>query len=552
MNRAWRAGEALLVLLTLVVLWRVQQAGLLQASAVPWSDESAHLNKLLDLREALARTRGWEQHLALALFSNDAYPSPSYAATLPFLGVTPTLNEARSAFGAWIVAVVGLGLWVGRTPWGAAGAWAWSLTVGFAPAGLALARIYYLDVPLMATVAAGFLFCEASEGFSRSRYAGALALVACLGMYTKWTWAIFLVMPLGLAVLRGVYASAGAWARRIPIGLGLLGWAGAVAGGVAYAGMQDPGRPGFRGPLAVAGAGIALWCVWMGLAEWRARRARALTPAWNVAALVTVVGLVAGPWYALVWGALQDRYAHEHASWVGRNGVSQLAPSLEAARLLVPACEVLIPLGILLVLVRRRGGWTLAGALGGALFAFWVTVRTLPFDPRYLLPLLPLLAGAIVAGLQGLAGPGRVAVLALVASVDLGCVLIPAAGRAPVGTALVARRWHGVSLPGLQAVPTPWIPDAELDRLLGSLAARCGEGPCTVHFQQSGQVPLQARALTVLTRLRGWNMHVDERAGAGDVQVIGWCPRMAVGEGCYWTPALAMGCRIAVCGQKTD
>lgn len=364
------------------------------AIPVPMGDESLHLTRVLDLEALLRRTHGAWNRAILWVFSGDAYPNGLYSTSLAFVMRDHTLAGARTTLVAFGLAHAAAAIWLGRRMWGP-GAWAYALLVFASPVALVYLRVYLLDVPLLAAVGVAVLSVEASDGFRRPGATFCFVVAAVIGLYVKWTWALFCAVPIVIAALHAVWA-APTWRWRAAWGLGLPVLAGGLAWLVVSAGRTWGERQTAQAfDIVVVGvAWVALWASVTAITTWRGRP---LPGRWNLAAVTVGIAAVAGPWYALVWGSLWGRYAHEQRMYAER-AATNLDAGIDTVRLLLPAGEVLLVVGVLVAVVGRRGGWTLAGRVAGGALAAAVIIQGLPADPRYLLPLIGLGAGAVVAG----------------------------------------------------------------------------------------------------------------------------------------------------------
>jgi len=105
------------------------------APAMPYSDESAHLAKLVELADRLSQATGatWLHRLLLA---DDAYPNLTYALTLAWPGGAGSVAGARLSLLLYPLVHALVALLVARASWGRAAAWAYALLVLFSPVGL--------------------------------------------------------------------------------------------------------------------------------------------------------------------------------------------------------------------------------------------------------------------------------------------------------------------------------------------------------------------------------------------------------------------------------
>ncbi len=561
---AWTALAVGLVGAAWVVHHRVATTGV----PYPYSDEAAHVAKTVDLAETLARTTGTWDRIAAWCFSHDAYPNAMYASAL--LQGARTLDALRGTLAGFTVLHATVALIFGPRLWGRAGTLAYVALTVFSAYPLAFATGYYLDAPMTACVGAALVLLEASEGFRRPIPSILFVLVATLGLYTKWTWGAFCAIPCAVAALRALGPLPG-WPARV---LGALALLGTVLGAAAYvrhvgegvghievhelrtAASVGVGALRWVGAWALAAGGVGAWRAWRFhrhagvLPRWATAAARWVPLAQATAAFALVAGL-AGPWYALVWGRLLERQAHEAAGTATR-GPQALGDVVRVLQDLVPAGLPLVPLGLIVALgAPGRRVDAVARAIGAA-GATWLVIRWLPQDTRYLLPALPMAAGIVVAG-AGRWPRAWGMPIALVA-----CVLAwttgtgPALGRdpAPVLAAhgsplrLVAGPIHGIPVARLAAharVPLPVLtvlrPEitlAGMKRVIDGLREACGARvPCPLRWYPPRGSGVAPRGVVALARLHGVDT-TDASTTAGGDAVTGILQ-------CGWTEALPEG-----------
>lgn len=546
MTRLRRLAPWLATLLALVFYAAFGALNLRFADPLPYSDESAHLNKVLNLGGVLSLTEDALQRAHVALFSSDPYPQGVHLWTLLVPEGTRSVDAVRLSMHAFALLHVLVALTVGPRVLGRAGAWTYALLVGLSPLPLAYQRIYLIDVPLVAMVGMATLLARASEGFSRPLPSLALAVVASLGMQTKWVFAGFVALPVALAAGEAVWRSSARWSVRLAVALGVT----ALSAGVGLA-IPALGRSAMaqawqlRGehpeaPVALAGAGWLLAAGWLvvGLrSAWQLRAGRmgtdkvtdeavsadsppatrGLGPVANLLAALVVVSLTAGTWYVLVYTQLLGRLELEQGQYALRGGRASWVESREIVELLVPGWPLWLALGGVGVLRARRGAaWMVAG-LAGAGLAFYGVVSTLPFDPRYLLPLLPLLASAVVAGWEEL-GRGRWFATGALGGVMVIVGVAPlwdtsALGRHPsLGVAVNVKEVAGVPVARLARSHRRQGRKDAVDALVAQMAAACPVGPCEVPYLKHPDMNLQGRGLEALLGFAGTPIRVVERA----------------------------------------
>ncbi|HND30382.1 MAG TPA: hypothetical protein PLA94_10305 [Myxococcota bacterium] len=487
------------------------------ADPLPYSDEAAHLGKVLNLESVYRVQDRWGQ-LHELLFSRDPYPQVVHLVALAVRREWQTVDASRLSMSIFLLAHVALALGLGPRLWGKAGSWAYVALVAFSPIFLAYSRIFLIDVPLVSMVGAALILALASEGFSRTGPSIGLAIVATLGMLTKWVWAVFLFIPITLAILRAVYGCSERWGPRILAGVALiLGSAGAGLaiwkGGLAL----DPRRYGAGTPEGWKPIMLVLGCfaslpVWAFL-PWI--RKKPLPRLVNVVWMLLFVVGTAGVWYTLMQTRLWERFALEEGQYMVRHGESSWRQSKVVLNALVPAGQVLLGVGLLGALRARAGGWTLLSGVGGAALGYWVIVSTLPFDPRYLIPLLPLLAAAVVAGWSGL-GPLRwvatVGVVVLMMRLGVAPLWDPSAVTrlGMLGVSVKLDEWHDLSLPSITRAHPRIGKGPAVAAFVDQVRSLCKSIPCRISYVQAPEFSLQGRGLSALVGYAGTPLDVLE------------------------------------------
>jgi len=550
----------------------------------PYSDEAAHILKTVELRAAIdAAPNAWRR-LMVQVFSGDAYPNAVYLAALA--QGAGTLGALRASTAAFLLVHLALALAFGRALWGAGGALAYAAMVGFTAYPLAFSQGFYLDVPLVAAVGAGALLLEASEGFRKPIPAILFVAVATTGLYTKWTWAVFCAAPCVLAALRALAPLPG-WGTRT---LGAAALLALVAGGawqVRAVGLTVPAQGNYdAGPalalvvgaaraLAIWGVVAVLGALWVGgkghvpLRHWGWEpawfaRVRPFLPLAHAGLAFGLVGALAGPWYATVWPRLWERYTHEQGAFEDRAAAS----FVDAQRILVdlvPAGPPLLLVGLLVALVAGEGRLAWAARVGGGAAAAALVVVWLPADTRYLLPVLPLLAGAIVAGWRAaspwVSAPLTAVCLTLAAATAVGPLLghdrldgAPLVAGPLHGVNVARRAVEGLPVPVLVATP-PRVDAALVEGLVDALALACADdAPCAVRWTPAPGSPLVSRALLSMLALHGTAAREVSPATPGAATVTGGLRcGLEPGTGTaawadgMWTSAVgADGCRASV------
>ncbi len=455
---------------------------------VPVGDEAAHLLHAFEMRQALAASSNWLEGLGRLLLGGDAYPNGLYAWAQPALGGGLSVDRARSAQ-LWLTIVhLVAAIWIGKRIWGRPAALVYGLLACFGPLALAYTPVFLVDVALAAWVGVALLFLERTDGFQRPAAAAGFSVAAALALLTKWTALVWLAIPVVVAVALAVRRdSRPAW-KGVAGALGVvLGGSGLVilAGQSATVSAVHPWGPMGLTPLLLVAGGLALACAW----AFHAGRRRARSPVATALVSLGSILLMAGPWYALKWQDLLGRLAHESSTTTQVAGPSMdaIQQFLDTARELVPGAEVLLVLGLCLAFWGKRGRLNAVVRICGGLLGLWLTVRHLPFNARYLLPMGPLLAGACVVAWKSLPS------------------------RAQWGGAFAVAVW--IMVVNQQSDQAPFaraqLTRAQVSALVDALDEGCESERCQAHY--GPQVPgLQGRGLRVLAATRGIDLQVME------------------------------------------
>lgn len=476
-----------------------------QGDAFPVSDEAGHVRKVTQIERELLHARGTTKKLTKALFSTDAYPQLYHLLALAPLSAERSLYALRLSLLPLHLVHLLVGLVVGRRLWGGPAAVAYVLMVGLSPVALAWARIFYIDVPLVPLVGIATLLALGAEGGRRRLATLGLAAACALGLQVKWVFGFFLVGPLALLWLQGARRPAARRAVVLAGSVAQLLLLAAILGLTAWMGA---------GPLAGGGGphlDDALYVTLLGWALWAAALLIPLPagPGWRLGLATALVGLTTAPWYATMLEALRGRAAHEGAMQAQAGLSSPASWRLEIALNLVPLGLPLLGMSLLGVILTRRGGPTFFACAASAALSFALVSWGLPFDPRYQLPLLPLIAAAIGAGWSGL---GR---LALPATLGLAGLLLALTagglGHAPspsaaavaqnLGGAVDLRARGRLRLPLLLSARGDEADPAVVEALIRGLRGRIDRPPPTLKITAPHGGTLQMRGLEAMFEL---------------------------------------------------
>lgn len=471
-------------------------------AAPPHSDANTHAWHSLVFHESLDDSPGPRSTRSLVRFFNyqGHYPPLAYqvgelgwialgrSALALVLGLAPFLLLLA-------VSMYGLGrLLAGRM----AGLLAAVLTCT-APVVLDHSRMLFLDLTLTALVAFGTWTLLASHSFQDLRYSRAWGVALGLGMLTKWTFLVFLAVPLGAAVCAAFRARR---PRDSEIALGMLALALLLA---QIALLCFPLRP--ESLLAVWGLAL-LGCA-LGIV--RLRRDLGSDSALVNAAEALIPALaLAAPYYACSQDLVLDKITYQAGVQVEL--IRTLGLNLREQALWFYLSAPWWPLGPLLGLIRRETR-PITLQLLGSLVLSTLFAALIPHDPRYLMPNLPAL---VALGMMALRGVPRFAATVLTVAVAVGvfqatCHLGTALGKWP---SLNDRRQMSlVQPPWLPPLPFPPLTGAyPVEALLERMTWNQTEAQTTVFVAASPTetANFQARSLVFYARLQGHGLRLWE------------------------------------------
>jgi len=401
------------------VLWACGNLAFLTASPqyVPMGDAPGHVGRVWVLGRTLVETPWpWWPLQAYLFVGNPAYPPLLYWLAAA-LGLLLSLGPVQAGLLAvqlfWPLLSVAC-YRLGRGPGGRWGGWLAALLALGSPVALETSRVFMLDVPLGALVAAALAF----------------GLFSALAVLVKTTAVVFL----GPAVLATLVRRS-----RHPVL-----WAGGLVALLLVLGRTRSALVAFLVDLPSL-TGLGLVCALaalLALAALFLRRRRARVPA-NLTEAALLATLLAGPWYGAFshhvvgWWHLRDLTApgqlaaggvapvHLHLEPYGYD----LALSSAGGLLLVLPGTLLVLSGLSGVRPLRQVPEMAASFLGGLLLLGAMPV----FNPRHLLGILP---AAVALAVAGAARLGRWRPLAV--------------GVAQVCAVLAAFGW---SVPRLECLP---------------------------------------------------------------------------------------------------
>jgi hypothetical protein len=493
------------------------------------------------------------------LISGDAYPQLPHLAGALGLRLWGGIDGVRASNLLMHAVHLAVALRVGPSLFGRAGALAYALLVSLSPILLAWQRVFFIDLALTEAVGVALLLLWASPGLRLRRPLAGFALAAAAGMLSKWVFALFLLIP-AITALLGALSGL----RRGALGatLGLLAVASAAVaamvglGSSPWLGIISAEAPLALAPILTMGLGLLLG---FGGALWPGRgQPGALRLFGRALLVISVVVLIAGPFYTLAQPLLWERLALEEAVHADAGIRAPFAWSREVLLGLLPLGAQLVIGALALMALRDRARLPRAlAALAGAGLSFWALTAGLPFDPRYQLPLLPLLAAVVASAFPALGRLGAPVTLAL--GLLLGARSLLQLWPEPrvsqdglMGVAVELEVVQGLRLPRLAARTRHMGVAAEVDKLTDVAAGLCA-APCTLHFEGPIEGGLQGRGLEALLLLDGAHVQVRENAPAlpGQPLLRAGChpdgPPPAP-PGCVHLAAPRVDCAVWSCG----
>lgn len=480
----------------------------------PQGDAASHAVAAVGMTTRFAA--GWSQTAQSMIFAGSSYPTLLYGLSALLFAERPSAAALPYANYLVLVGSLVLGWLLARGRWGLAPAWTWAALQALSPWIVGYSGHYMLDLPLTATVGVGFVALVRARRFDRVGAGIVLGLLAAAGMLFKWAWLFFLGLPFGLCVLVGLWSGGTNFRTRVPGALAMA----VATGGVLYAmrwaitGAPLPTAPDSR----LTWPYLYAWYGCVGAGALMVLLGAVVRPLRGIRGLLAACGAAfatAGPWYLLAQRELWARYLWESGVQASRTQTMATFFKLnsDVARSFFPGVDALLVLAVLAIpFAHRRVRGDIALALVGIGTGFAAVTATLPFDPRYLLPLLPLAAGAIAAASSALPAPGRWLLVALVVPVGLWSVQPQGAAESgPPARSDVAQRegnpdvtWT-VAVAGQRVEVLRVQPALELAGFYASLEtirAECGEH-CDVIVQAREDFWIQGRTFEAAGRLAG-------------------------------------------------
>lgn len=350
----------------------------------PVSDAPGHILQL----------EGFLHHLEnFGELHRQPFPPLTYAVSAVGWGLFGrSIEVARQGILVFLALYIGSCWWLGREMGGRGGGAVVALAAAGSPWVAEYSRAFLLDFPAAAMVAFALATLVASRGFRRPVPTLLFGLALALAMLAKWSVLFFLLVPTVLLGLPTLFQGRTSALLSLAT-LVVLGEVAALLGSLVASNWEPEGPTSFPVGLWV---GIAMpWLALLVLAarnRHREDRPGEWRPGAGMALAVGIGTLGCLPWYLYTLPKVREKILYE-ASLPAPDFWSLSLPqnawfvanSWWAGPVIL---AVGVTAGLLHPAMRRLTGILAAGAVASLLFVSYVS----PPDPRYLLPLLPLLA----------------------------------------------------------------------------------------------------------------------------------------------------------------
>ncbi len=337
-----------------------------------------------------------------------------------------------------------------------------ALIVSLLPMIFAMSRYLYIDFALTAMVAANICLLLRSDRFQRRGYALLYGISLGLGLLVKWTFVVFIIGPLLLALLRRDTLLAARQAARRALTLRDGGWKRlGIAALLSLAVTALWFVPNVQATAALTLGYVLVPLSWL---MWTLVGLFILAPSSQGAGAVPVRGsnllaalglgaCVASGWYLTKINFLPAFYANAYGKPSGRSwGFGQYL-NLIVNEQVSPVLAVLVLAAVIWLIVdrcRRTRSWraVFKTGLDGWALVLWVAVSFVIMSSqvsiihsRYVMPLLPPLGIALALGLSRI--PGRwLRTVAIVAVAAFALLQFATLSSDTVARSLSYPSWH--------------------------------------------------------------------------------------------------------------
>ncbi|MBT3721367.1 hypothetical protein HN789_07060 [archaeon] len=168
-------------------------------SAYGW-DQSWHLmiteHKLNQIKGVDISTYEVEQKYPIFEFINNYYPPFFHVASLPFYAVSKSLDSALLVNIFFMAILVVSCYFISKKKIYL------SIAVAFFPLYNVLMRQFLIDYALVSLIALAYWFLLYSKNFKDTKYSILFAFAFAIGMLTKWSFFVYLLIPTSISILK--------------------------------------------------------------------------------------------------------------------------------------------------------------------------------------------------------------------------------------------------------------------------------------------------------------------------------------------------------------
>ena len=351
----------------------------------PFSDASTHAYQSLLFHKTVTEVPSVGQSIFQFLAFRNHYPPFNYQMG-EFGYLVMGTSKLAPVVGMFpFVAIMGFSMYfLGRHLGGRLGGMCAAVICCTSPVVLEYSRLPFIDFQLASVVALGLCTLICSQSFADSKISIACGAAFALGMLTKWTYPLFIAIPLAISLISALcHSPKCGYISACKSLLCVI----ALEVGQYFLFSHDIKSPPDHGPgWAYLGIWAALLALILGVRHWMQGK-RPHTPVDNIVlALLTMIA-VTGPWY----NHNVDKILHKvtYQANVSVKYAEVITNNLIVQNTWVYGALILVGVGFLVSLFRRQVRW-----IAVELLLNWALVMAVlsyaPFDPRYIMPLLVL------------------------------------------------------------------------------------------------------------------------------------------------------------------